>query len=111
MICFEISGCLFLALALLRILLPCIFFLSRNAGFPRRNHESGEWVFVFFSFLFWSVDLGFYGNFIWGFDGFLFGMNGVLGPWRQGRQAKRASSGKISLPFLGIFLDQGDVLL
>ena len=57
------------------------------------------------------MDLGFYMDFVWGFDRFLFGLNGVLGPWRQGKQAECASSGKFSLPFLGIFLDQGDELL
>ena len=57
------------------------------------------------------MDLGFYMDFVWGFDGFLFGLNGVLGPWRQGKQAECASSGKFSLPVLGIFLDQGDKLL
>ena len=74
------------------------------------NQVSG-FSFFFSFFLFWSVDLGFYGDFVWGFDVFLFGLNGVLGPWRQDRQAECASSGKFSLPFLGIFLDQGDELL
>jgi len=50
-----------------------------------------------FFLLFWSVDLGFYGDFLWGFDVFLFGLNGVLGPWRQERQAECASSGNCEL--------------
>ena len=83
------------------------FFFPETRDFPG---EIMNQVSVF-SFCFWSVDLGFYGDFLWGFDVFLFGLNGVLGPWRQDRQAECASSGKFSLPFLGIFLDQGDELL
>ena len=53
----------FVGIGALTILLPCFFFLSRNSGFPRRNHESGEWVFVFFSFF---VLVGGFGI-LWGF--------------------------------------------
>jgi hypothetical protein len=35
-----------------------------------------------------------------GFDGLLFGLNGVLGPLRQGRQAECASFGKTFTTFI-----------
>ena len=101
----------FVGIGALTILLPCFFSFPETRDFPGEITNQVSGFSFFFLFLFWSVDLGFYGDFVWGFDVFLFGLNGVLGPWRQDRQAECASSGKFSLPFLGIFLDQGDELL